>query len=369
MRRVLFISPGYPAPGSGTGERSLSIFNAISRVAEPHILIVYRGGSLPPESGEVSCTTVRLLEPSGDSTWFWRRRSLLHRDYFIDRRIHGVVADLHKKFGFDAFVCRYFSSIICGSDKLGPTLLDFDDLPEKMHGPRLPGWHRVTWQLMLRRVRSFRTVFVTKSRDAARLAHPDVRLLPCISTRAPSRPEGASIADDHCMLFVGSVNWPPNRAGINHFIRNVLPEIRKAVPNAVLRMVGEGSQSISGEGVEGVGFVDDLEAEYARASLVVCPIFEGAGANIKLAEAVRFGKAVISTPHAASGFTGILEPERDLWIAGSDEVMSEMAVRLLTDASQRERLGRHARATAEVRLSQNSIDKTVIESLANCWTA
>jgi glycosyltransferase involved in cell wall biosynthesis len=372
MKRVLLLSTSAPATGSGTGERSLSIFNAISKVAETHVVRLYTGGRKPEPSPD--WTTLPLFEPGQDTQWYWRRRKYLLEDFRVDARLLSEVRRLHEKHKFDAFFCRYFSVIVAGCDQLGPTLLDFDDLPATMPGPRIPGWRRLGWELTTRRLSSFRTVFVTKGSDVPRLQHPDVRVLPCISTVRPPPETGSNegipfaSAPAPRILFVGSIAWPPNREGLMRFIRDVLPAIRRRVPGATLRVVGEGTTSLAGlEGVSGAGFVDDLAAEYVRATIVICPIFSGAGANVKLAEAAQFGKAIVASADAAKGFEGILEPDRDLWVARSDEQMTEMCGRLLTDETVRETLGRQARTTAEKSLSQAAIDRIVAQALTECW--
>jgi glycosyltransferase involved in cell wall biosynthesis len=366
MKRVLLFSTSAPATGSGTGERTLSIFNAISKVAETHVVRLYTGGMKPEPSQ--SWTTLRLFEPGQDTQWYWRRRKYLLEDFRVDARLFAEVRRLHEKHKFDAFFCRYFSAIVAGCDRLGPTLLDFDDLPTTMPGPRIPGWDRLGWELTARRLSSFRTVFVTKGSDVPRLRHPNVQVLPCISTvRPPAEPPPS--APSPRILFVGSIGWPPNRDGLMRFIRDVLPAIRRRVPGTTLRVVGEGSASLKDlEGVSGAGFVDDLAAEYVQATIVICPIFSGAGANVKLAEAAQFGKAIVASAGAAKGFEGILEPDRDLWVARSDEQMTEMCARLLTDETARATLGRQARKIAEESLSQAAIDRIVAQALAGCWS-
>jgi glycosyltransferase involved in cell wall biosynthesis len=77
------------------------------------------------------------------------------------------------------------------------------------------------------------------------------------------------------------------------------------------------------EGIEVVGFVDDLAAEYRQADVCICPIWRGEGANVKLAEYAGLGRAIVATAFSARGFEGILEPGRDLLMANSDDELED----------------------------------------------
>jgi glycosyltransferase involved in cell wall biosynthesis len=97
--------------------------------------------------------------------------------------------------------------------------------------------------------------------------------------------------------------------------------------------------------------------------LVICPIWGCGGASIKLAEAAGFGKAVVATHHAASGFEGILEPGRDLLAANTDEGLANCCVELLKDGPKRSQMGERARVIASTMLSQAAIDRIIEESV------
>lgn len=122
------------------------------------------------------------------------------------------------------------------------------------------------------------------------------------------------------MLFVGGTFYA-NQAGIAWFVENVVPHV--ALP---LCIVGRGFENhrealeVPGK-VHVVGAVEDLSEWYAKASFVVAPIFDGSGMKTKVAEALMYGKWVIGTAEAFSGYEDI---EQDVgWICNSsDEFVS-----------------------------------------------
>lgn len=103
------------------------------------------------------------------------------------------------------------------------------------------------------------------------------------------------------LLFVGG-SFYANREGIAWFAREVAPalSIRTLV-------VGHGMDDLRAElerapNVELVGAVDDLEPYYLGAKAVIAPIFDGSGMKTKVAEALMFGKHVVGTSEAFSGY-------------------------------------------------------------------
>lgn len=105
------------------------------------------------------------------------------------------------------------------------------------------------------------------------------------------------------LLFVGGAFYA-NRAGIAWFARNVAPRIDVAT-----RVVGQGMAAmraeLEGTGVEVIGAVDHLAQCYREARVAIAPIFAGSGMKTKVAEALMFGKRVIGTPEAFSGYEAI----------------------------------------------------------------
>jgi len=211
----------------------------------------------------------------------------------------------------------------------------------------------------------FKTVFVTKRVDIGKINHRDIRVLPCISTRPDETGPILNQGMSQRMLFLGGTALPPNREGIDRFIKKSLPRIREHVPDAALRVVGAECKSVAGPaGVSADNFVPDLAPEYMQARVVVCPIRRGAGANVKLAEAAAYGKAIVATPFAARGFEGILEPGRDLLVAESDDDFADRCIELLRDDSLRQRIASNAKHIASRALNQSTIDQIIRDAVS-----
>lgn len=117
-------------------------------------------------------------------------------------------------------------------------------------------------------------------------------------------------------LFVGGTFYA-NRAGIAWFVAHVAPHI-----NIKVCIVGRGFEGLRQElerdgTVEVVGAVDSLAEWYANTQFIIAPIFDGSGMKTKVAEALMFGKKIIGTPEAFSGYEGIAD--RAGWVCATPE--------------------------------------------------
>ncbi len=368
MSRILLMADCHPEPGYGSGERTLSIHQALTKLAQVDILLV------PSPNADISAREgehiVKLLDnPSMATRWYWIRRNYLLKDLRPDPQVAAMVRRLHRQNRYAAFFGRYHLPILGRCAELGPTLIDVDDVPTDRWSSRIPCVNRLRRSVFQRALAPIKTVFVIKHADISKIRHADVRVLPCISTR----PEHSGLISygkpDNRMLFVGGTNYPPNREGILRFIEKSLPLIRARIADAELRVVGPGGSRAAGPpGVSAENFVPDLTSEYRQAKIFICPIRTGAGALVKLAEAASYGQAIVATSFAARGFDGILQPGRDLLVADSDEAFAEQCVALLRDDTLRARLSRNARLAAAAKLHQSHIDEIIAGAMTH-WLA
>jgi succinoglycan biosynthesis protein ExoO len=164
---------------------------------------------------------------------------------------------------------------------------------------------------------------VLKAEEAAHIAtvNPRCRAIVApfslpVPDRAPP-PAAAPVA-----LFVGSENGP-NRDGLDWLLSTVWPLVHARRPDARLRVVGAigVAERAWPEGVEGVGFVDDLGVEYAQAAVALTPLRYGSGVKIKLVEALAHATPSVSTSVGAEGVAPA--PAEALRVADTAEAFAE----------------------------------------------
>ncbi|GGQ21464.1 glycosyltransferase [Streptomyces mutabilis] len=178
----------------------------------------------------------------------------------------------------------------------------------------------------------------------------DVRVLSNIHVpvAAPARPRnGARV------LFVGHYRHTPNVDAAQWLAREIMPLVRREVPEAVLDLVGssapESVTGLAGGGVTVHGWVEDLAPVYARARVAVAPLRYGAGVKGKVGEAVEHDVPVVGTPVAFEGMG--LEHDRHVLIGESPAELAAAVVRLLTDDALHTRLTRAATERVSARFS------------------
>ena len=165
------------------------------------------------------------------------------------------------------------------------------------------------------------------------------------------RPRGLQERDPREIVFTGSMDWLPNEDAIRFFTMEILPLIRRTVPDVKLTVVGRNPYpslvelAARDSGVTVTGRVEDVRPYMERASVYIVPIRVGGGTRLKIYEAMAMEKAVVSTTIGAEGL-----PVRDgeeLVLADAPEAFADAVVRLLTDEDDARRLG--AQAAASVR--------------------
>ncbi|MFB6271916.1 MAG: glycosyltransferase family 4 protein [Salinibacter sp.] len=150
-----------------------------------------------------------------------------------------------------------------------------------------------------------------------------------------SAPEPGSV------VFVGSLDWPPNAEGMAWFRRHVWPRVQAAIPSAMLTLVGPAStrqrRRWPDPRVTVTGWVEDVRPFVDRAQVVIVPLHAGSGVRIKLLEALARGKAVVATSVGAEGLD--VEAGRHLHIADSPTDFADRLTQLLRDPEVRRQLG------------------------------
>ncbi|MGH7726475.1 MAG: glycosyltransferase family 4 protein [Candidatus Eiseniibacteriota bacterium] len=180
----------------------------------------------------------------------------------------------------------------------------------------------------------------SEAREIARVA-PEARVeivpigVDFARFRAPARDAPPIV------LIVGSYAWRPNAEGVRRFLGEGWPEVRARIPDARLRVVGKDlPRALAGEieaaGGESVGFVEDVAPEYARASVLVVPLWVGAGARVKIVEALAAGLPIVTTALGAEGL-GLVDGVHAVY-AEEPAALGRAAARVLSEPQRARRL-------------------------------
>lgn len=200
------------------------------------------------------------------------------------------------------------------------------------------------WRTFARRVAArvdTTLTFTERDREACESAgFADVRVVPLV---VPWRgrqldPVGSP---PPTVLFTGYYRHPPNADAARWLAEDIFPRVRAACPTARLALVGGGPPADvadrSGDGIDIVGAVEDVEPHLDRAAVVVAPLRLGGGTRVKVLEALGAGKAVVATPLALEGLDAP-HGEAVLVAESADELAAHITA-LLQDDERRRSLG------------------------------
>jgi len=132
--------------------------------------------------------------------------------------------------------------------------------------------------------------------------------------------------------FTGDMSYFPNIEAVTYFAREVLPLVRRSIPETRFLIVGRNPSPrvrTLGEidGIEVTGFVADVREHLRRMHVAVAPFSIAAGIQNKILEAMASGIPVVCTPRAAQGLSS--EAARAVEVAEGAERMAASIVELL----------------------------------------
>jgi O-antigen biosynthesis protein len=133
------------------------------------------------------------------------------------------------------------------------------------------------------------------------------------------------------MIFVGGFDHEPNIDAIIYFCEDILPRIRKVIPDARFTIVGSNPptqiKNLSNDFITVTGYVSSTTPYLQKSYVSVAPLRYGAGMKGKIGEAMAHGLPVVTTSIGAEGM-GLTDRE-NVFIADSPETFSDAVIELM----------------------------------------
>ena len=170
------------------------------------------------------------------------------------------------------------------------------------------------------------------------------------------------------IVFTGAMDWLPNVDGIEWFVRECFPEIRRRHADARLSIVGRDPapriQALHDpeNGIEVTGTVPDVRPYLAQAAAVVVPLRIGGGTRLKIFEALSMNCPMVSTPIGAEGLP--VEHDRHLLLAEHASEFTEALSTLLASPMAAAALGSQGGEHVRAKFSWAGV---AADFAAQCW--
>lgn len=169
------------------------------------------------------------------------------------------------------------------------------------------------------------------------------------------------------VFHLGSLQWHPNRQGLEWFVKEVLPRVRQEIPSVQVVVAGynpDGYRLPDAPGVIQLGTVADAHEFMRQHSVLVVPLRAGSGIRVKIIEAMALGKAIVSTSIGAEGIE--CKHGVNILLADTAEDFALCLCQCLRERGLVERLGKNARQLVEQHYSLDVVDGPLIEFLRQC---
>jgi glycosyltransferase involved in cell wall biosynthesis len=177
----------------------------------------------------------------------------------------------------------------------------------------------------------------------------EVRLVPDGADHLPllERPARRRAGSLQAVTLVGNFAYQPNADAAIHLCRDILPRVLERVRDVHVFLVGNDPpaevRALASEHVTVTGRVRAVGPYLDAADVVVLPLRIGGGVKVKMLEALRRGKAIVTTPLGLQGLAGVEDRVR---VANDPSSFSAAVADLLARPDERRRLERSALAFA-----------------------
>lgn len=149
------------------------------------------------------------------------------------------------------------------------------------------------------------------------------------------------------ILSIGTMHWPPNVESMLYFYKEILPLVRRQIPQCTLTIAGQqpvaAIRALAADPVVRVtGYVSDAREVARDCAVFVVPLLSGSGVRVKILNAMAMGLPIVSTSVGAEGLDA--RPGTAMLIADTPDGFARAVVEVMKRRDLADRLGREGRA-------------------------
>lgn len=373
---ILFIATSHNPfnPTQGASQRTSLLLQACAAIANVDVISFCTENE--PSTDAYNIIYQSIVNTHNSQNRFAKFRCLLtpwkpESVFGLDSVKKDVIDTYVQKKDYDYIVIRYMPDAIqCGLLRYANKLvIDVDDHPvDKVisAGKLVKSFHnRLYHKILAKVVKASYNNVISKTKvafytNALQASHKNSYHLPNIPYYdLQSYQTDTNIVEDR-LLFVGDLSYLPNIHGITHFVERVFPLVKKEIQDVTIHIVGRIYDNelisylnkISGVCVK--GFVPSIEKEYEECSVVVIPIYTGAGTCIKILEAMQMHRVCVTTPVGLRGYESVFEPDEDILLAHNDNEFAKQIIKALKDKKMKDSIVESALAKQKLYYSREN---------------
>jgi sugar transferase (PEP-CTERM/EpsH1 system associated) len=161
------------------------------------------------------------------------------------------------------------------------------------------------------------------------------------------------------LLSIGTMYWPPNVDSIIWFYDSVYSQIKAAVPDVRLSIVGaEPVEKIlrlarDDQSVTVPGYVHDDRTVASDCAAFIVPLRSGSGMRVKILNAMAMALPVVSTTVGAEGIAAT--HKENILVADTPDAFAQECIKLLEDPDRGTAIGESARRLMEENYSWKAV--------------
>jgi glycosyltransferase involved in cell wall biosynthesis len=175
--------------------------------------------------------------------------------------------------------------------------------------------------------------------------------------------EATEIDSNPSICYIGSMDWLPNREGIEWFLDKVWPKVQSQFPTLKFFIAGRNFPADfpdkSYPNVEMVGEVENSRAFISSKNIMIVPLFSGSGIRVKILEAMAEGRTVISTTIGVEGIAAV--NEKEILIADDADAFARQIKRCFKDPEFCSTIAASGRAFVKSRFNNKVIVKELLD--------
>jgi glycosyltransferase involved in cell wall biosynthesis len=151
------------------------------------------------------------------------------------------------------------------------------------------------------------------------------------------------------VTFLGGLHYPPNAQGIVWFAREIFPQVLRAVPDAILTVIGKrpppelATLDTPLHNLEVTGYVDDPTPYLAETAVFIVPLLAGGGMRVKIIDGWTWGLPIVSTTIGAEGVAAAHDV--NLLLADNPAAFARAVVNLFVEPALNQRIAAGGRST------------------------